>query len=64
MLTYLLTVTGLIRGRMYQVAAEDERGAFSAEYVIWVAALAVAAIAVVAIVVTKLTDKANSINLG
>ena len=63
MIGYLLTVAALTRDRMRLAAASNDRGAFSAEYVIWTAALAVVALAVVGSIAVKLTNKEASISL-
>ncbi|HWH01698.1 MAG TPA: hypothetical protein VNV66_20815 [Pilimelia sp.] len=52
-----------VRDRWRQLRANDT-GAWSAEMVIIVAVLATLALAIGAIIVTKVTAKANSINLG
>ena len=61
-LTPLIAVVHVARARM--AAAADQRGAISAEYLIWTAALAVGVIAIAAIIINTLTNKATSINLG
>jgi hypothetical protein len=48
----------------YQIAHDDERGIETIEWVIIAAIAAGLAIAVGALIVSKVTGKANSINLG
>lgn len=45
-------------------AVRDEKGAMSAENVIWTAILAGGAITIATIIITKFTDKANTIPTG
>ena len=59
----LQTLLCWIRARA-ALARDDERGASIVEWVIIVAVLAGLAIAVGAIIVSKVTSKANGINLG
>lgn len=62
-----LLVIAAVMARFVQVPqeqGEEEEGFSVAEWVIGVAIIAALAIAVGALITTKVTDKANSINLG
>lgn len=60
---HLRMLTAWLRGRSRKVP-DGERGASIVEWVIIVAVVAGLAIAVGAIIVSKVTTKANGINLG
>lgn len=60
---YVRPVWTVIAARIAVLRAEPERGEITTTVII-TALLAIAAIAIVAIIVSKLTEKANSINLG
>jgi hypothetical protein len=59
---FTVIVTGL-RARLAALREEKEAG-YTAEAVIVIALMVIAAIAIVGIIVTKITNKANSINMG
>ncbi len=59
----LAYVTAEIRHR-WKVVRDTKDGGYQTETVLVTALLVVAAIAIIAIIVTKVTSKANSINLG
>jgi spore maturation protein SpmA len=50
--------------RMHVAAVRDEKGAMSAENVIWTAILAAGAITIATIIITKFTGEANNIPTG
>ncbi|MBP2182883.1 hypothetical protein JOM49_004409 [Amycolatopsis magusensis] len=53
----------MTRSRIILLRADPERGEITTTVIV-TALMAIAAIAIIAIIVAKLTDKANSINLG
>jgi hypothetical protein len=59
-LTHLLRT---LKDRLALLRDQKEAG-YTAETVIVIALMVIAAIAIVTIIVTKITDKANSINMG
>jgi hypothetical protein len=59
-LTHLLRT---LKDRLAILRAQKQAG-YTAEAVIVIALMVIAAIAIVTIIVTKITDKANSINMG
>lgn len=59
-LTALITT---LKNRLAQLRQEPEAG-YTAEAVIVIALMVIATITIVGIIVVKLTDKANSINMG
>lgn len=63
MLTYLLLQVALLQVRRDIALAESERGSYSADVVIWTAAIAVAALTIVGAIVVKLAAKEASISL-
>ncbi|GAB2790672.1 hypothetical protein [Amycolatopsis magusensis] len=63
MLHYVRTLWELTRSRIILLRADPERGEITTTVIV-TALMAIAAIAIIAIIVAKLTDKANSINLG
>ena len=61
---YLSALLTVLRARHRQIAGADGRPADAGDivqYVVITAALAIAAVAIVAIIVSKVTDKANSL---
>ncbi|OKJ95620.1 hypothetical protein [Amycolatopsis sp. CB00013] len=63
MVQYIRTVWAVIAARIAVLRAEPERGEITTTVIV-TALMAIAAIAIIAIIVAKLTEKANSINLG
>lgn len=63
MLYYVRTLWELTRARIALLRADPERGEITTTVIV-TALMAIAAIAIIAIIVAKLTEKANSINLG
>ncbi|GAA1020483.1 MULTISPECIES: hypothetical protein [Amycolatopsis] len=63
MLYYVRTLRELTRARIALLRADPERGEITTTVIV-TALMAIAAIAIIAIIVAKLTEKANSINLG
>jgi hypothetical protein len=63
MMLYILLVWNLARARMTSLRAEPERGEITTTVIV-TAVMAIAALAILAIIVRKLTEKANSIDLG
>ncbi|MFI5560773.1 hypothetical protein ACIA2T_15975 [Amycolatopsis japonica] len=57
------TIWTVISARIAVLRAEPERGEITTTVIV-TALMAIAAIAIIAIIVAKLTEKANSINLG
>lgn len=60
---YIRNLWGLTRARIALLRAAPERGEITTTVIV-TALMAIAAIAIIAIIVAKLTEKANSINLG
>ncbi|ANN21141.1 hypothetical protein SD37_39845 [Amycolatopsis orientalis] len=60
---YVRTIWTLVSARIAVLRAEPERGEITTTVIV-TALMAIAAIAIIAIIVAKLTEKANSINLG
>ena len=63
MLNRIRIVRELMRARIALLRAEPERGEITTTVIV-TALMAIAAITIIAIIVAKLTEKANSINLG
>lgn len=63
MLHCIRTLWELIRARIALLRADPERGEITTTVIV-TALMAIAAITIIAIIVAKLTEKANSINLG
>ncbi|GAA3850850.1 MULTISPECIES: hypothetical protein [Amycolatopsis] len=63
MLYHCRTVWSLIRARTMLLREDPERGEITTTVIV-TALMAIAAIAIIAIIVAKLTEKANSIDLG
>ncbi|MFE0025487.1 hypothetical protein [Amycolatopsis sp. NPDC059021] len=63
MLHHIHPLWELTRARVVVLRADPERGEITTTVIV-TALMAIAAIAIIAIIVAKLTQKANSINLG